>query len=142
MGKITNIVSHALVALVAYIAPLGEVFWCMLLFVFADLLTGVYASRINHVATNSRRLRKSVVKLICYIGSMFLAFVAERSFGVEFGSHKMVGGFICLVEFMSILENMATITGKEIFLNIIKLIRGSKGDVIKEILDEKNEKNG
>lgn len=55
------------------------------------------------------------------------------------GSYKWVVGFICLVEFISILENMATITGSPIFLKIIRLIRGTKGNLIKEILEEKND---
>lgn len=138
--KLVQILSATLVGVLAYLSPMGEVFWCMFLFVFADLLTGIYASRKNHIATSSRRMRKSIAKLLCYLLAILLSFVAERSFGAEFGSYKLIGGFVCLVEFLSILENLTTITGNPIFLKIIELIRGTKGNVIKEILSEKNGK--
>lgn len=133
--------TNAFIALWAYLTPMREVFYCMLFFVIIDLIVGIVASSKNGIGRSSRRGRKSVGKLFCYMGAILLAYVAEKTFtGDGIGSYKWIGGFICLVEFISILENMATITGNPIFLKIIRLIRGSKGDIIKEILDEKNEK--
>lgn len=141
MDRLYNVLMGTLVSLWAYLTPMREVFYCMLFFVVVDLITGITASYKNGIGRSSRRGRKSVIKLLCYMGSIMLAYVAEHTFaGDGVGSYKFVGGFICLVEFISILENMATITGNPIFLKIIKLIRGTKGDVVNEILNEKNEK--
>lgn len=128
-------------ALLAYFSPVGEIFALMLGFVAADLITGVLASSHRHVPRTSRRLRKSVLKLICYIGAVLLSFWAERVLSVEWlAPHRLVAGFICAVEFLSILENFAIITEHPVFVKLIKLIRGrSSDDVIKEIIDEKNE---
>lgn len=141
MGKIEQITTNALVAILAYMSPIAEIFVVMLLFCLSDLITGIWASRINGIATSSRRARKSVAKLLCYMCAIMLSFSAERAFGVNFASYKMIGGFICLVEFLSILENLTTISGNPVFMKIIDVIRGgSKSSVIVDILNEKNEK--
>lgn len=139
MEKLYTIMTGTFVALAAYLAPMKEVFYCMLFFIVADLIVGIVASSKNGIGRSSRRARASLQKLLCYMGAILLCYVAENTFtGEGIGSYKWIGGFICLVEFISILENMATITGNPIFLKIIRLIRGTKGDIIKEILDEKN----
>ncbi|WP_059026748.1 phage holin family protein [Gabonibacter massiliensis] len=140
MERVYSVFVWAFAVLSAYLAPMKEVFWCMLLFVTIDLIVGIIASSKNGIGRSSRRARKSVLKLLCYLGAVVMAFVAEKAFtGEMIGSYKWIGGFICLVEFISILENMATITGSPIFLKIIRLIRGTKGNLIKEILEEKND---
>ena len=57
-------------------------------------------------------------------------------------TYKFIAGFIAIVEIISILENMAVITGNPIFLKIVRLIRGQArekhGDLIGDILEEKN----
>ena len=56
------------------------------------------------------------------------------------GTYKIVAGFIAIVEIISILENMAVITGNPIFLKIVRLIRGKArekhGDLFGDILEE------
>lgn len=141
MERLYSIFTGTCVSLWAYLTPMREVFYCMLFFVIVDLIVGIVASSRNGIARSSRRSRKSIGKLLCYMGAILLAYVAEHTFaGDGIGSYKYVGGFICLVEFISILENMATITGNPIFLKIIMLIRGTKGDIINDILNEKNER--
>lgn len=131
-----------LLAIVVYFSPVKEVFLLMLGFVGFDLLTGIMASRNRNVPRSSRRLRKSVVKVTCYIAAVLLAFWAEQALALEwFATHRFIAGFICVVEFVSILENLAVISGHPVFLKIIKIVRGkaSADDVIKEIINEKNE---
>lgn len=131
------------IATLAYFSPLYEMFIVMMFFVLADLISGVVASNKRGVPRSSRRLRKSVVKLVCYISAMMLAYSAEQSFQVEwFTAHRAVGAFICAVEFISILENFAVITGHPAFLKIVKWIRGkisNQNNMINEIINEKND---
>lgn len=130
-------------AATAYFSPLYEIFVVMMVFVAADLVSGVIASHNRGVPRSSRRLRKSIVKLVCYLSAMMLAFSAEQAFHVEwFVAHRAIGAFICGVEFVSILENFAVITGRPVFLKIISWIRGKSPDsqsLINEIINEKND---
>lgn len=132
----------ALLALLVYISPVREIFVLMIVFVAVDLITGLIASRRRQIPRSSRRLRKSVSKVLCYIAAVLLAFWAEQVLQIEwFASHRYIAGFICVVDFISILENLAVISGNSIFLKIIKLIRGkaSQDNVIDEIINEKND---
>lgn len=131
--------------LLTYFAPLKETYIVTLLFVGADLIAGIVASSRRHIPRSSRRGRKSVEKLFCYLGAVSLAYVAEHAFGVDgwVSTYKIIAGFICLVEFVSILENMAIITEKPVFLKIVKLIRGKArekhGSIVDDIFNEKND---
>ncbi len=130
-------------AAVAYFSPLYEMFVVLMLFVLVDLITGIVASNRRGVPRSSRRLRKSAVKTVNYILAVVLAYAAERAFRVEwFVAHRAIGAFICAVEFLSILENMALITAHPVFLRLIGWLRGrvsQKSNIITEILNEKND---
>lgn len=130
-------------AMIAYVSPLYEMFVVMMFFVLADLITGITASHKRQIPRSSRRLRKSITKLACYLTAMMLAYAAENAFQIEwFVAHRAIGAFICAVEFISILENFAVVTGNPIFLRIVKWIRGrasNSGNLINEIINEKNE---
>lgn len=128
---------------IAYFMPMYEVFAVLILFVTVDLAVGLLASRKRGIPCNSRRLRISVSKLSCYVIAVLLPYMAEKAFGIEWlASYKLIGGFIVLVEFISILENLAMLTEKLIFLKIIKLIRGklkeNNEETISNIVWEKN----
>lgn len=130
----------------AYFAPMYEIFTVMMAFVAVDLVAGILASRKAHIPCNSRRLRQSVTKLVSYIAVMMLVYAAERAFSIDWlASYKFLGGFICFVELVSILENLATLTEKPVFLKIIRLIRGNAkekhGTLVDDILDEKNKES-
>ena len=130
-------------ACLAYFSPLYEIFVVMMLFVAADLVSGMIASRNRGIPRSSRRLRKSAAKLVSYLSAMVLAFAAEKAFQVEwFVAHRAIGAFICAVEFLSILENLAVITGHPVFMKLLQWIRGKasdKNNLINEILNEKND---
>ena len=130
-------------AALAYFSPLYEMFVVLMLFVAADLVTGILASKRRNIPRTSRRLRKSAAKLVNYILALVLAYAAERAFDVEwFVAHRAIGAFICAVEMLSILENMAVITAHPVFLAIVKWFRGkaaAKDDLVRELINEKND---
>lgn len=156
MDSITKILSNIiyamtrvygwLLAALAYFAPIHGVLLLTLMIVTADFVFGLWASNEQHVPRTSRRLRKSVEKTLCYFGVIWLFWEIEKAVGIDewVCTYKMIAGFIALVEVISILENMAVITGQPVFLRIIKFIRGrasAKDDVIKEIINEKNDEH-
>ena len=130
-------------ASLTYLTQLTGLFVLMMLFVLVDLISGIVASSRKKIPRSSRRLRKSLEKTLCYLGVVMLAYAAQKEFGVDwFIAHKAIAAFICVVEFISILENFAVITERPVFLKIITLIRGkaSKADsLVGDILNEKNE---
>ena len=132
-----------MLALLAYFAPLYGIFVLMMLFVLADLVSGIVASSRKKIPRSSRRLRKSIEKTVCYLAAVMLAYTAEQALKLDwFIVHRTIAAFICVVEFISILENFAVITERPVFLKIITLIRGkaSKADsLVGDILNEKNE---
>lgn len=136
-----------LLAVVAYFAPLGGVFWLIFLIILADFLTGLWASHRKKVPRSSRRFRKSLEKMFCYFGAIYLFWEFEQKIGIQdwICTYKMISGFIFLVEIISILENMAVITENHVFLKIIRFIRGraaadeKQGTILDDIINEKNE---
>ena len=128
-----------------YLSPVYELFAVMFVFVGVDFITGLIASNKKGIPRSSRRLRKSVAKLVCYMSAVLLSYMLQKTFRLDWiVAYRYVGAFICVVEFISILENFAVITEHPFFLKLIKLIRGraSKADnLIAEIIDEKNNKS-
>lgn len=145
MNKIDNILSFAggsLFGLLSFVAPLKISFIVIFVVIAADFITGIWASRIRKISVSSRRLRKSIRKMIGYFEVIFLLYIIEKGFDFEIGTYRFTGGFICFIELISILENSAVITENKVFLSLIRLLRGKAksayGDMIDEILNEKN----
>lgn len=135
------LIKAALVA-ATYFAPVKEVFFIMLIFVGVDLVTGVIASRNKHIPRSSRRMRKSVKKLIGYLTVVLLAFLIEKLLTADWLiAHRFVAAYICTVELLSILENLTVITGHPAFVKLMRLVRGkaANDNLIKDIIDEKND---
>lgn len=128
--------------LAAYLAPIREVFVIVMAFWAVDLMLGILASKNRHVPRSSRRARKSVKKLGGYFMVILLAFLIEKLLVTDWlVPHRFVAAYLCTVELVSILENLAIITEHPTFVSLIKLIRGkaSTDNVINEIIHEKND---
>lgn len=127
----------------SYFLPLRGIYELMLGIVVVDFITGMVASHVKKVPRSSRRLRKSVWKLLSYVSIVWLFYKAETELSVEWiSSYKWIAGFIFVTEVISILENMSVATENKVFINIIKVIRGhakETNSTISEILEEKNE---
>lgn len=133
-----------LCALLLYFEPIKDVYFLMVIVVVMDFITGIGASVKRKIPRSSSRFKNSIIKCFCYFGAVFVFWQFEIRLGLEhvIGSYKVIAGFIAIVEIISILENMAVITGNPIFLKIVRLIRGrareKHGDLIGDILEEKN----
>lgn len=138
---LAQVLTKTALLLAAYFAPIREVFIIVMVFWAADLVLGILASKNRHVPRSSRRARKSVKKLIGYFTVILLAFLIEQLLVTDWlVPHRFVAAYLCTVELISILENLAVITEHPAFVSIIKLIRGkaSSDNVINEIIHEKN----
>lgn len=133
-----------LLALLMYFQPIKDTYILMVIVVAMDFVTGVGASARRKIPRSSSRFKNSIIKCFCYFGAVFVFWQFEVRLGMEhvIGTYRVIAGFIAIVEIISILENMAVITGNPIFLKIVRLIRGrareKHGDLIGDILEEKN----
>lgn len=147
LAAATTTVNGWIAAVVIYLTPLYGVFWLMLILLIADFFTGIGASAKQHIPRSSKRLRRSVSKMLCYFGIIYLFWEFETQLGVDWvATYKFIAGFIFLVEIISILENMFVITEHPVFAKLIKIVRGKAasyhkdGSLLEDILNEKNEK--
>lgn len=142
--EITKTPTGWLLTLLLYFEPIKDIYILMVIVVVMDFITGIGASVKRKIPRSSSRLKNSIIKCFCYFGAVFIFWQFEIRLGLEhvIGSYKVIAGFIAIVEIISILENMAVITGNPIFLKIVRLIRGrareKHGDLIGDILEEKN----
>lgn len=129
----------ALVA-AAYFAPCQEAVVIMFLFWIADLLLGILASKNRHVPRTSRRLRKSVWKLVGYMAVILLAYLIDRLVpNMWIIPHRLMAAYLCVCELISILENLTIITQAKALVSLIRLTRGKNDEnVIFDLIHEKN----
>jgi phage-related holin len=92
-----------------------------IVFVF-ELLSGIYAARIRREALSSMKLSRFTLKLACYLVLISVTYLMANSFknhGKDVPAwafdwlHVFLVGHIVLENVVSILENVATISGKE-----------------------------
>lgn len=132
-------IKAALVA-AAYFAPCREVVAIVFMFWAADLVFGLLASKNRHAPRSSRRMRKSVGKLVGYMTAILLAFLIDRLVpDLWIIPHRLMAAYLCVCELLSILENLAIITQAAAFVSLIKLIRGRNDEnVLYDLINEKN----
>lgn len=103
--------------LAGFIAPLPLLVFWMFMFVIIDMFTGMLAARRRGETLSSKKMKRTISKLICYMTVVLLA----RGINVhvlpfiELKACYIVTGIICFVEMFSVLENMYNITENQVF---------------------------
>lgn len=117
--------------LAALFSPIGGLVLCAVLFVAADFVTGVAASRAcarregRPWAFESRRARDTVYKLLLLVTGIVMASLLD-SLAAPFTQLRMANiftGFACGVEFWSFLENASDISSSPMFRRFKKYFR-------------------
>lgn len=86
----------------------------MFILVFLDLITGLWAAAATHTKIESRILRKTVTKLLAYISLIICCALVDDIITDMFHLVAAVGGFISVIEIISLVENFGLITGNDI----------------------------
>lgn len=107
-GVVTGVITGALMGVV----PSLIVICTLVLF---DLITGIWAAVKTKVKIESHKLRKTVFKLLSYLSIVTLSALIDGAITPEWRLAGFVGGFIAIVELMSIVENFGKITGNDLF---------------------------
>lgn len=109
-------------AILSFLAPIQYFIIATLVFIFADVVTGIWAAKHRNQEFNADRLSKTVSKLILYPSSILLSYVMVvvffKGIPVAEGLTYMVALFLSMIEFQSNIENIGDIVGIDIWTNI------------------------
>lgn len=111
-----------------YVMPIADFLAIAALLVFVDLITGLYAATHRKEKIRSRGLFRTVEKIVVYFSSILCAQGMEQVFQLEFLFLTYLVSFaIASTEFLSVIENVETITGIDVrdriveaFKNVVK----------------------
>lgn len=124
-----QVLSKLIFLVIAYLAPINVMFHAIWFFLVVDLITGIWKAIKKGEAIRSLGLRRTIEKFLFYTLSVVVVYVVDKTF---FGnmSHlsSIIGGYIAITEVISIFENIAEITGHNIFLKIKDLVIDNVAD--------------
>lgn len=108
----------------AFLAPISHFLFFTVALVLCDLFTGVWAARTRKEVIHSKGFKRSVLKISLYFVAILLSEGMKRVFfpDLDFDLVYIVAGIISLTEFKSNLENVATVTGTNIWSLIANYI--------------------
>jgi phage-related holin len=105
--------------LMILVAPASLAMKVLLVLIICDFVTGIYASYHLHgaVSIQSRRMSSSISKILMYYMAIIAGLATEQAVpGIPF--NKIAVGFVAMIELKSIYENVAVVTGVDIWTQI------------------------
>ena len=122
--EISTIVKLGIPYMVFFFAPITAAMVGLAVLIFADVITGCKAAKVRGEEIRSNRLARTVSKIIFYSIAIILSRVMEVSFMEWLPIAKLTAGYIAVVEFKSNMENIASITGVDIWKHLMTKIEG------------------
>jgi hypothetical protein len=117
-----------LLSALAVIAPIKATLITVGIVICVDFITGLWAARKRGETFNSAAARRTISKAVIYQTAVLTGFLIETFLmGGSIPITSIVSGLIGSVEALSIYENLNTISGKNIFGNLVKIL-GSAND--------------
>lgn len=133
-------VSPLFLSILAIFAPVQSILLVTGFLIFADLVSGVIAAKKRGEAISSAGFRRTVSKVLVYNLAVISGFLVETYMISDLlPISKLIAGVIAMVELKSILENLNSINGTDIFKTVLSSL-GSKNDKIIEEAKEAIEK--
>jgi len=122
--EVGTIVKLGIPYIVFFFAPITAAMVGLAVLIFADVITGCKAAKVRGEEIRSNRMARTVSKIIFYSIAIILSRVMEVSFMEWLPVAKLTAGYIAIVEFKSNMENIATITGVDIWKHLMTKIEG------------------
>ena len=110
--------------IVFFFAPITAALAGLGVLIFADVITGCKAAKVRGEEIRSNRMARTVSKIIFYSIAIILSRVMEVAFIDFIPLAQITAGYIAVVEFKSNLENIASITGVDVWKHLMKKIEG------------------
>lgn len=111
MKVLLSLLKSHYVMLIVFLAPIHPVMYTTVFIVMADLVVGIWAAIKRGETISSRKMSKSVSKVLLYNLALITSFVVEKYMLPELPLVRLASGFIAAVEVESFFENINTITG-------------------------------
>lgn len=124
------------VIIVAFFAPIHQLLGLTLVLVVSDMVLGVYAAVKRGETISSKKLRRTLSKILGYEVGIILGFIIESKFGFGIPLVKIVASVIGLTETKSIAENLSTITGADFLKIITDKLQGLTQNAADKVDDE------
>jgi phage-related holin len=121
-----------LLSALAVIAPIKATLITVGIVIGVDFITGILAARKRGETLKSAPARRTISKVLIYHTAILTGFLIETYLmkgAIPITS--LVSGLIGSVEALSIYENLNTISGKNVFGSLIKIL-GSANDDLKD----------
>ncbi len=110
--------------IVFFFAPITAGLIGLGVLIFADVITGCKAAKVRGEEIRSNRMARTVSKIIFYSIAIILSRLMEVAFIDFIPLAQMTAGYIAIVEFKSNMENIASITGVDVWKHLMKKIEG------------------
>lgn len=114
---INKIWTYLAASIISFFEPIGVTILWMLIFVIADMATGIYAAYCNGEIITSHKMQRTVIKIIMYCGAIVLLEgldVYLITF-MELCLAQIGATLICGIELYSVFENCYKATGNPVF---------------------------
>lgn len=111
-----------IVTIISFLAPVHAILASVFVLILADLFTGIWAAKKKKEKISSKNLKKTIVKLFVYECVIVMGFICQTYLVTILPLVSMTASVIGLVEFVSFLENVSTITDIS-FDTVIKRLR-------------------
>lgn len=132
MKAFTDYLQPLLISTLAVFAPIKSVLVVTFVLIICDMISGILAALKRGEKISSAGLRRSVTKFLVYNMAIITGFLVEHyMLSMIFPISKLIAGLISIVELKSILENLNTVNGSDIFKSVLNQL-GSKNDEIKK----------
>lgn len=124
-----------LVSLLAVFAPIQAIILVTWFLILADLGSGVLAAKKRGEKITSAGFRRTLSKILVYNLAVISGFLVETYMMANlFPISKLIAGVVALVELKSILENLNSINGTDIFKTVLSNL-GSQNEKLKQQAD-------
>ena len=104
----------------AILLPIQPLMIVSTIMIMLDFLTGVWKSVKKGEGFSSSKMSNTVSKTVLYQIAILSSFLMETYIFGGLPVTKIVAGFICSVEFKSILENIGEVTGIDLWKHVAK----------------------
>jgi len=122
--EISTVLKLGIPYIVFFFAPIVLALAGLGVLIFADVITGCKAAKVRGEEIRSNRMARTVSKIIFYSIAIILSRVMEVSFMEWLPIAKLTAGYIAVVEFKSNMENIASITGVDVWKHLMSKIEG------------------
>ena len=109
--------------------------------VLCDVITGICASRKRGEKIQSRKMERTVAKLVLFSIGILISRLMEVVFFPYIPITSIVAGYIALTEFKSNMENISEATGIDIWTFVLNKLQGLKESPMKKHESENNTTN-